>query len=95
MKKIHKIFLILIFLEVILLSIVGVFFGTVYWPNPCTLLSFFHPFGSEMGPEEICAQILYPTLNPLVYFIWYLIYSTIIIYFVSFVSLFIIQKKKK
>lgn len=82
MKKVDKIFVGLIIIEVIFLSIIGIFWNTVYWPTPCTTPDFFHPFGREMAPGTVCILVVAPTLNPLIYWIWYLLILTTITYLI-------------
>ncbi len=77
MKKIDKIFISLLMIELILIGILYLFFQ-----NPCgsacSTNSLLNPFG--FGEPDFCIQICTSTFHPLTYFISDFFILTLIIY---------------
>lgn len=79
--KIHRIFIYAILIEIIITTILF-YFPKAYYPTPCNLPNFFHPFGTEVLPGTLCIQVLAPGPSPLFFFSEYILCLTIISYFI-------------
>ena len=90
MKKITKIFLLTIIIEIIFV-VASSFLPSVNYPSPCTTPDFFHPFGRITSSEEVCSHMLSFGPNPLFYLSQYLLIFTLIL----FVIYLLINKFKK
>jgi len=85
MKKETKAFLILIFIELVILLAIALFSGKCFYPNPCSVPTFFNP----LGVHDQCIQVLtLPTLCNLrwIYFIEWLITITFVVYLIYFIK---------
>lgn len=90
LKKIDKIFIGLILLEIITLLVTLLFFRTITISNTCNIWSFTNPFGFHKE-DLICGQAFTTILNPIIYQLTDLLILTIIIYIIYLV----INKLKK
>lgn len=89
MKKVIKIFIIVLLAEILLTIILSSL--EVWYPNPCATPDFFHPFGKESTIERACAQMLAIGPSPLFYFSLYALYFTVFL----FITCLICDRLKK